>query len=47
MKEAAEAHCTKYTAQKARKEAEAKIRKEAKKQKIAEKEEKKKQMEYL
>ena len=44
MQETAEAHCAQCAAQKARREAEAKAKEEAKKQRIAEK---KKKLEYI
>ena len=44
LQEIAEAHCTERVAQKARREAEAKAKEEAKKQRIAEK---KKKLEYI
>ena len=47
MKEAAEACCVKHVAQKARREAKAKTREEAEKQRLAEEEKKKKQLEYI
>ena len=42
LEEAAKAYCVKYMAQKARREVEAKIRKEAKKQRLAKEKKKKK-----
>ena len=47
LKEAAEACHIEHTAQKARKEAEAKIREEAEKRRLVEEKEKKKWMKYL
>ena len=47
LQEAAEAHCVKYMAQKARREIEAKAKKEAEKQRLVEEKKKKKQLEYL
>ena len=48
LQEAAEAHCAEHAAQKARREVEAKTKKETKRQRVAEEEERKKRMvEYL
>ena len=48
LQEAAEAHCAEHAAQKARREAEAKTKEEAERQRVAEEEERKKRMvEYL
>ena len=48
LQEAVEARCTKYAAQKARREAEAKAKEEAERQRVVEKKKKKKRtMEYL
>ena len=48
LQEVAEARCAEHVAQKARREAEAKAKEEAKRQRIAEEEERKKRtMEYL
>lgn len=47
MEKAEEAHCVEHAAQKARKETKTKAREKAKKQRIAEEEEKKKWIEYL
>jgi len=44
LQEVAEAHCAEHAAQKARREVEAKAKKEAKKQRIAEE---KKKLEYI
>ena len=47
LQEAAEAHCVKCAAQKARREAETKTKEEAERQKVVEKKKKKKWLEYL
>ena len=47
MQKTAEAHCVKHVAQKARREAKAKIKKKAKKQRLVEEKKKKKWLEYL
>ena len=47
QEEAAEAYYVEHVAQKVRREVEAKVRKEAKKQRLVEEEKKKKQLEYL
>ena len=47
LKETAEAYYVKYTAQKVRREMEAKAKEETKRQRLAEKEEKRKKLEYI
>ena len=47
LEKTVEACCVEHVAQKARREAEAKAKKEAKRRRIAEKEEKKKTLEYI
>ena len=47
MKEAIEAHCVKCTAQKARREVEAKVKEETERQRLVEEEEKRKKLEYI